>query len=86
VAVAAAGAIPPLVDLLRGSSDVGRTIAADMLGSLAASNAANTAAVAGAGAIPPLGGAAERRKWCTTRTDRLEQNNDHNNNYTLDSS
>jgi hypothetical protein len=50
----AAGALPPLVKLLRGGSDKGTTDTAGALGNLASGNDAVMLAVAAAGALPSL--------------------------------
>jgi hypothetical protein len=53
-AMVTAGAIPPLVELVRGGSDQGKVSAAGALYYLSNGNAANKAAIVMAGALPPL--------------------------------
>jgi hypothetical protein len=57
-AVLAVGAIPPLVELLRGSSDQGKAETAGALRNITGGNDANKAAVSAAGAILPACGVA----------------------------
>jgi hypothetical protein len=54
VAVATAGAIPLLVELLRGGSDEGKKNATGTLWKLAVGNASNAAVIVLADAIPPM--------------------------------
>ena len=63
-AIAAAGAIVPLVALLANGSDLVQEAAADALTSLSFDHAGNMQAIAAAGAIPPLGALLGSNRRC----------------------
>ena len=83
VLIAAAGAIPPLVELLRDGSADAKRWAARALGCIAYYDDANKVLIAEAGAIPPLvellrDGSADAKWWAAWALFSLARNNDAN--------
>ncbi|KAH8073040.1 hypothetical protein JL721_3015 [Aureococcus anophagefferens] len=83
LAIAKAGGIPPLVELLRDGSAEAKLLAVAALCNLAYGNAANKVLIAEAGAVPPLvellrSGSAEAKDHAVCALSNLARDNDAN--------